>query len=343
MTPDVRRARIAFLWVGVIVPLGIIALTAIVVASWLPEIPDPSAVHWGTDGVDGFGPSWIHLVVLLGVGGGTVSLLAVMALFAHRVPQHGRPSDGGGRTPQWSPAARFLGAVNLSVAVMVSGLALVSVGVQRGLTDAADSPDITPWVFLGFGLLVVLTIVGWFLQPATEAPPAEAEGSAAALPLASGERAVWVGTATMARAGQIVLGLALFVMIAASVLMIAQGVSTWWITAALTIVMAVLVLSSFTFRVRVTPAGLSVRSLAGWPRIDIAARDVESVRAVDVNPFGEFGGWGYRIGLDGRSGVVLRTGEGLEVARTGGRVFVVTIDDAATAASVLAAAARTAR
>jgi len=77
----------------------------------------------------------------------------------------------------------------------------------------------------------------------------------------------------------------------------------------------------------------------GWPRIEIPAAEIASVRAVRVDPFAEFGGWGYRFGVDGRRGVVLRAGDALEVARTNGRVFVVTVDDAATAASVLALAA----
>ncbi len=45
------------------------------------------------------------------------------------------------------------------------------------------------------------------------------------------------------------------------------------------------------------------------------------------------------MGIDGRFGIVLRTGEGIEATREDDRVMVVTIDDAATAAAVLSAAA----
>jgi hypothetical protein len=81
-----------------------------------------------------------------------------------------------------------------------------------------------------------------------------------------------------------------------------------------------------------------VRSAAGWPRLEIPAAEIASTRSVRIDPFAEFGGWGYRFGTDGRRGFVLRAGEALEVTRTDGRVFVVTVDDATTAASVLAAA-----
>ena len=62
-----------------------------------------------------------------------------------------------------------------------------------------------------------------------------------------------------------------------------------------------------------------------------------------MGPFGDFGGWGIRWGIDGRFGIVLRTGEGIEVTGENGRVRVVTIDDAATAAAVLSAAALASR
>ena len=42
----------------------------------------------------------------------------------------------------------------------------------------------------------------------------------------------------------------------------------------------------------------------------------------------EFGGFGWRIGLDGRTGIVLRTGPAIEVERRDKRPLVVTVDGA---------------
>ena len=81
MTPDVRRARTAFLWVGVILPLTVLAVSAVIVAFWLPEIPEPAAIHWGEDGVDGFGPGWTYLVVLGGIAAMVIAF-ALLAWFA---------------------------------------------------------------------------------------------------------------------------------------------------------------------------------------------------------------------------------------------------------------------
>ena len=100
MTDDLRRSRTAFLWVGIIVPLAIIALATVVVAAWLPEVPEPAATHWGTGGVDGYGPGWTYLVLPIGIGGGIVVLFAAMALFSPRLPPRGSTS-----TRQWSPTA----------------------------------------------------------------------------------------------------------------------------------------------------------------------------------------------------------------------------------------------
>ena len=86
-------------------------------------------------------------------------------------------------------------------------------------------------------------------------------------------------------------------------------------------------------------AGLRVRSIAGLPRFSVALADVEGVAVVRVDPTAEFGGWGFRLGLDGRFGIVLRAGDAIQVERRRGRTLVVTVDDAATGAGLLSALA----
>lgn len=342
MTTAVRRARTAFLWVGVILPLTMLAVTAIIVTLWLPEIPEPAAIHWGTGGVDGYGPGWTHLVVLAGIAL-MVMLFAVLAWFAHRLPEKGGgPEASADERLQWSPTARLLGAANLGVAGLITLVTLAGVGSQRGLTDAAQTPDIGFAVFGGFILLIVGSVVGWFAQPATPRTGPGGAVAAAPLPASASERVVWIGTATIARSGLAVLGGSVLIVVALTAVILAIAPGDTWSFAIMLASVAVVILAlvvTFSFRVRIGPAGLLVRSRVGWPKIEIAARDIASVRTVDVNPFGEFGGWGLRYGFDGRSGVVLRRGEGIEVTRVDGRRFVVTIDDAETAAAALATAA----
>ncbi|MGB4137010.1 MAG: DUF1648 domain-containing protein [Microbacterium sp.] len=327
---DVRRARTAFLRVGVFVPLAVLVLSAVVILAWLPELPDPAAMHWGSDGVDGFGPRWTVLITPL-IGVGVVLLFAGIALAASRM----QPNRG--QAPWWV-TSRLLGAVNLGVACFMAMLSVIVAGVQRGLADAADAPDITSWTFLGFGVMAALAVVGWFLQPRVE-PPHPETSAPSALPLTPTERAAWFGTVSVSRPGRVVLGVLSFLVLCLTVLVLAsepRGAASW-IMLGSCLLLVVLVGTTLAFRVRVNADGLRVRSLAGWPNLRIPLAEVAKVEVVELNPFGEFGGWGWRLALDGRRGVVLRTGEALQITRTNGAIFVVTVDGAAEAASVLEA------
>ena len=328
---DMRRSRTAFLWVGVVMPLLIVLFSTAVLIAWLPQLPDPVATHWGTNGVDGFGPAWTYPALTAGVGGGLIVVFALTGVFAHRMPA----SSTKPPIAPWSPTTRFLAAINLGFAVFMSGVSLLSAGVQLGLDDAADAPDIGPWVLLGFVVLAGVTALGWFLQPKSPVSALVTGERAEAFALGDAERAAWFGTATMARGGVLLLLIGTAVLALAAVFVGATGDPSAWILAAVTALMVLLIATMVVFRVRVNAAGLQVRSLLGWPRTRIPLDRIAEVQTAQVNPLAEFGGWGWRFAVDGRRGVVLRAGEALQVTRTDGRVFVVTVDGAADAAAVL--------
>ena len=335
----VRRARAAFIWVGVIVPLALLVAATAIIAIWIPELPDPVAIHWSAEGADGYAPPGAYLAMTLGLGGGMIALLAAIALLSHRLPQSSRTQPPAGAAARWSQTARFLGGVNLGLAGMFAVLMVAAVYTQRGLDDAADAPDITGWAFSGIAIAVALAIAGWFLQPKTTPPAKDEQSVTAPMKLAPGEQAAWFATAAMGRPGIALLLSAVVLLVATTIWVFAlDGGGTGWIMAAVTMAVILLIVTTLVFRVRVSRAGLLVRSVAGWPRWKIGADQISAVGVVEVNPIGEFGGWGLRIAVDGRMGVVLRTGEALQVTRRNGRVFVVTVDDAATAAAVLTAA-----
>lgn len=334
MNPTVRRARIAFVWVGVVVPVVLFVVASAIVLAWYPQLPDPIAIHWGPGGADGFGPRWmVFFGVLIGLP--LVLAFAALAWFAHRMPRAllagggGVVADDAGR-PLWSVTARGLGAVNLGLGGMMSMVTVQMAAIQRGLSDAQDAPDLRAWGALA--VLAGLSVLGWFLQPKVTTPPA-AVTDAHIAPAASPD---WSGTATMANGGIVTLGGCLLVLGGAAVFsFVAGGVGPGWLTLSLLIVMTVVILSMLVMRVRVSADGLVVRSILGWPRVRIEASDIKAVRVTEVNPFAEFGGWGYRWGLDGRRGVVLRRGPAIEVTRQNGKVFVVTVDGADGAAAAL--------
>lgn len=325
------RSRTAFLWVGVILPLVILVSVAAVITAWLPELPDPVATHWGVDGVDGYGPRWSAIALPLGVGGGVIVLIAAMSAFAHRMPQ----SSAQPAMQPWGPTSRLLAGLNLGLSAFICFLSLVTSAVQRGLDDAAQAPDISGWILPGFALLAVGTAIGWFVQPKSPPRPDRTDASVEVIPLSPTERAAWFGTASMARGGVFVLAGLLTVLLAVTAFELARGGAGGWLLAGLAVLLAWLVCTMLVFRVRVNDEGLRVRSVSGWPSTTIPLDRISSVAVVDVAPMAEFGGWGWRISADGRRGVVLRTGEALQVTRADGRVFVVTVDGARDAAAVL--------
>lgn len=331
MTDDIRRSRTAFFWVGVFIPTAILLVTVAVIATWLPDLPDPIATHWGTSGVDGFGPKWTAIALPLGVGGGIVTLMALIGAFAHRMPQSSTKQP----IQAWGPTSRFLGGMSLGLAVFISYVALVTASVQRGLADAMQAPDIGNWMPIGFGLLIAGTALGWFLQPRSPERTGDSGSSVAGIALNPAERAAWFGTAKMARGAVAGLVGTTLLLLVLSVVVFSQDEGGGWILLGMTALLLVLIATMLVFRVRANAAGLQVRSLLGWPNTRIPLDRIETIELVEIAPMAEFGGWGWRISPDGRRGVVLRAGEALQVTDSTGKIFVVTVDGAAEAASVL--------
>ena len=325
-TPDVHTARRRYVVVGVVAPLVITAIAVVLMLAWLPELPSSVAMHWSGDGPDGFAPAWTVPLFTAALGAGITALFAVMVLAPAR--------DGA-----WGPTSRLLGAVVLGTSVLLGVTLTWSFGMQRGLEDAHDAPSVLMPLAVGFGAGLLAGVAGWFAQPhvVTSGGTASTLRAVAALTLDPGERAVWVRTTTMSRVAMLGITAGIVALALGTVALGVTGSDAWWIMFATALLLLVLACTTFVFRVRVDRAGLTVRSAIGVPRFRIALDDIAEVGVTSVNPTAEFGGWGIRIGLDGRFGIVLHSGEALQVARRDGRIFVVTVDDAATAAALLEA------
>jgi hypothetical protein len=185
------------------------------------------------------------------------------------------------------------------------------------------------WLTLLAG--VVLAVCGAALTPGDRpAPTADrVPDDAARLPLGDAERAGWVQH--IRSRGVLVVAPVVLV----PVLLVAAVLRTPTALVPAVLVVTLLVASMASFTVTVDARGLGVRSGLGWPRQSVPLDEVVRAEVVQVQPFRDFGGWGYRVGRAGRVGIVVRSGEGLLVERTGGRSLVVTVDDAATAAALL--------
>ncbi len=320
--PAVRR----FALVAIILPAVLVGLSLVVQLAVLPLLPDPVAMHWGGHGEpDGFAPAWTNLVLTVVVGLGMPLLIAASVL-------------GGLRRGDRGFAYRFLGAVALGLSTLMAVLGGGGLVIQAGLADAADGPSVLPVVATAFAASVIAGAAGWLLQPHepfVASPPLEEPR----IVLTATEQVVWVQRTQIARSGAIVLGAVLLLMVVMTVLslvFVADPVATL-VLAVSTVALAGLVATAVAFHVRVDAAGLSATSAVGFPRVHIPMEEVAADSAVTVQPCAEFGGWGLRWVPGGVSGVVLRAGPGIRVARTDGRVFVVTVEDAATGAALLEA------
>ncbi|WP_288785476.1 DUF1648 domain-containing protein [uncultured Microbacterium sp.] len=325
MTARTPNAVRRFTIVAVVIPIVLVVLAVVVQLIALPSLPDPIAVHWGFDGQpDGFAPAWASILLTAVVGLGVPLLIAVSGLSGLRRGDRGA-------------TYRLLGATASAMAALMAVLSTGTVLGQVGLGSAQDAPSIALPVLVALAAAIVAGVAGWMLQPHQPYRPTLVAGKD--VHLAAGERAVWLQRVQLARGGAITLGLALVLLLAMTLVTGFAGApaGVLAITIAVTLVLALLVATTVAFHVRVDETGLTVNSVVGIPRAHVPLSDIDRVEAVQVNPMGEFGGWGLRWAPGGGFGVVLRSGPGIRVRRTGGKVFTVTVDDAATGAALLEA------
>lgn len=323
MSPDsAALARRRFLLVAVAVPAVMVAAALVLQLIAMPSLPNPVAVHWGSSGPDGFAPPWLPLLLTVLLGAGIPALMA-----GSSIPGLGDAGSGH----------RFMGAVIPAITAMLCMMLTWGQLMQSGLPDAAQAP--------GVGMPVLYSVLAafavgagcWFVQPKPE--PAPAAVPERPLPLAEGERALWFRETTLALpALLLILGAVTAVAAGALVAWLWAEPAVAWVLTAVTAVLLAAAATTAAFRVRVDERGLTVTSIAGFPRFFIPLDQVRDAEAVSVVPAAEFGGWGLRW-VPGRFGVVVRTGPALQVNRRSGRQFVVTVDDAETGAALLQALA----
>lgn len=309
-----------FVLVAVIVPAAVALIGAAVQVLALPSLDETIAIHWNAAGEpDGFAPAWTQPLMTLGFGFGVPALIALPALPALL------RGDGGF-------TYRLLGATATWTSVFVVTIFTWTLLLQNG-EDGADAVAIGRVMLSALLIASAAGAAAWFAQPRTEARRVPT-GGLAPIPVSATERVAWVRTSTMHPIAAWALWGIAVAMVLFGTIMIVQQLEGGWVLLIVGAVLTVAGGATTTFRVAVTESGLRVRSVWGVPRFLVASADIVSVEVVEVNPMGEFGGWGLRA-APGRTGVVLRSGEAIEVTRRDGRRFVVTVADAATGVALL--------
>lgn len=303
------------IWLSALVlalPPAAIAISWAVLA---PRLPETIAIHWsGTDVADGFSPTVPTAVTLLAITTGM--LLVGLVLAAVRIGERARAT-----------ILSLLAAVSgmLAAGWIVSAITTVEAGT-------AERAVLGPWLLLLLGS-VALLLVPWFLHPRGEL---QAPRPVRPIELAPTDAAQWQGGASSAMFLWVGGGLALAGVLLAILLAPAGAGGATLFSGIVLLAVGLLVVSLARIRVTVDDEGLRVRSgVIGVPLRTIATERIRVVEAMLVEP-AEWGGWGYR-GLPGQSAIVLGRGEGIVVTTRNGSRFAVTVDDAQTGASTLAA------
>jgi hypothetical protein len=176
------------------------------------------------------------------------------------------------------------------------------------------------------GALLARAIVGSI--PPGQAPQTPQGGTTDRIDLGANEVASWAR------------GLAPWTMLLAGVATLAGSAAGWlaagWVVSLPLLLLGLTALLLASAYVTVDRRGLTVApALLPWPAIRIPLSGMAEASTRRISPTADFGGWGYRVRMH-RTGLVTRSGDALVVRRRSGREFVVTVDDAATGAALLA-------
>ncbi len=219
------------------------------------------------------------------------------------------------------------------VAVWLGGM---QVGALLRLVDATDamasgSINSSTTLALLAGMLLGVPVAALAREhphaiPATAPPPA-------GLPrLPADGDPTWRSAPLTSRAVIVVLVATGLLLVIPGVVVGPFGEGAWLLLAVATLAPATV---CARVHVDIDRDGLHVRGLgvrfAHVPIAEVASADVVE----HLDPLWEFGGWGLRVDMHGRTGIVSRAGPALRVVRGDDTELLITVDDAATAAATL--------
>ncbi len=316
MNHALYTARI--LVVALIIPLLITGAALAWSFALAAQLPARIVVHWDLAGhPNGYGSPFEFPI---GLASSCLPLIAILGgaviLISHRGPL--------------TPLAKLLAVTSIWVTL------IISITFLGSLLDANAGKDIGLLLGLGFGSATVVGTGAWFVLPrGIRGVGGSVRPPVTPVALAQGERASWIRTASLS-AG-LTWGIVLICVAIAAVTIVSTILTKgqyWWI-AFIPLVVLLIALSNFAWTVRVDARGLTIRSVLGIPVVHVPLDQVTSADVIDVQAISQYGGWGIRLAFNGRLGVIVRSGEALEVHRSKGLDVVVTVDDASSAAALL--------
>ena len=314
MTARRKAALAVFAW-----PLVVTGAALAWTFSFLDELPETVVTHWGTGGVpDGFtsreAAPWYALIGLA-LAWGMGALILALSRKDHLQRRMGVGLAAG-------------------TAAFVSGTMASTLWLQRGADATAEIAGVDVAITASLVLALLVGVVAGGTVAGAGADDTVANGALPAdvprAALAGTGPTRWSATARPARGMRVLLWL-----LPPFFVGLAWVTGMWLFPLVIGVVVVAAAVCFSWFRVVVGPDGLVIGGALGVPTWRIPLSDVAYARVTSVDPLWQFGGWGYRLGADGRTGFVVRKGEGLEVTRGDGARWVVTVDGAEEAAALL--------
>ncbi|MYT28111.1 MULTISPECIES: hypothetical protein [unclassified Streptomyces] len=275
------------------------------------RLPDRLASGFGLDGrPNGYSSPQAFLVVCLVV---LLVLGAGIGLFIRH------------RTPVWG--GRVLVGTGWFTAVTL-GAPVAAILLGNAGAAGPGAVRLPAWLLAAtLAAGAAAGVLAWLLAGPDAPAPRTGTGAAGRLDLPAGVRAGWSRTVS-----SLPLALVGGLLTAVGILQIVLGALLGGAVMGLG---GALVVGCCSARVTVDRRGLTVQpALLPFPLRRIPLAKVAEATSRSIAALSEYGGWGYRI-RPGGSGLLLRSGEGVVLRLTNGREFVVTVDDAATAAALL--------
>ena len=316
---NTRRAIVLI----VVPPLAAAVASIVALLALAPRLPDPLATHWGFNGeINGTG----SVASVIGLTAVFVPLFTAAVLVVFLLMSRGRSS---------SLFTRLIVATSVFVGVLIALIPLTFVIPQLGLSagETFDSIVLVPWIVGVFVVSGVVATAMALLVPTTAVIEGDAAG-APAISLGAGEKAYWARTVAPHTA---VIAIPIAALVIETVVLTLVGLP-WWVPLIVDLVI-VLAASTLVWRVVIDDRGARARALFGVPRFSIPLSAVSGAQQVEVHAM-KFGGWGIRVDAQGRWGVIIRSGDAIEIVRRDKAPFVITVDDAATGAALLNGLAR---
>lgn len=309
-----NRLSTAYVVGAFVIPLIVLAIAVVVPLMIRDELPSSLPLHWGVDGPDRFG-SVTDLVWPIGVIGAIV--IGLMGLLGVKLGKE-------------TMTQRVLVITNNFLAALFAAITLGTSFAAKGMSDASQLDLSNWWIVSGIVGGIALGIVcATFLkaQPvvhAHELPSVNAPRAA----LSETEGGVWV--AREVSAASLIIGIFAVALTTAGAI-----AAQFWGILVIPVLLAFLLGTMFVWDFRVDRTGFQAHSALKIFRRHVPFDQIEEANVVNTRALVEFGGWGWRTALDGSTGIILRSGESLELKLSSDRRFVVTTKDAHSAAGLI--------